>query len=167
MTTELSEKDKEAFEEWYREYRKGGSLYDHQKESWQAACEYKDKETRLNLAKLRDEGGLFEINDATIACPQEVIRTALSEIKRLRKTVLSQEKERQSSERFWKEKLEKYQDKIKQLREALDWATRVIESSDHLDHYSDNSRYYRDKFSLNSLKESNNSTTKNSSKEGV
>ena len=40
----MNDKDKEAFDKWFCDYRKGGSIHDHMKVSWQAACEYKQKE---------------------------------------------------------------------------------------------------------------------------
>ena len=53
----MNDKDKEEFEKWFCDYRKGGSIHDHMKVTWEAACEFKEKEIdelKLEYDKLTD-----------------------------------------------------------------------------------------------------------------
>lgn len=59
----MTDKDKEAFENWVWDnfnltYELNPSQYDDLKDSWQAACEYKQKVSRSSLGP---DIGLFKI----------------------------------------------------------------------------------------------------------
>ncbi len=57
----MNDKDKEAFEKWWDEYPMGwkisGELHKNTSDSWQAACEYKDKEQYIE-GSIHESGGI-------------------------------------------------------------------------------------------------------------
>lgn len=53
----MNDKDKEAFENWWRENKIPENIFDYVVKSWQAACEYKEKEQYIE-GSIHESGGV-------------------------------------------------------------------------------------------------------------
>lgn len=83
---------------------------------------------------------LHEYNPALSAW-QTARLSMMKENEKNKETIRLQEKERQRSESFWKEKLEPLQDEVKKLREDLDRCTRYL-LAELMTEYDDENQFW-------------------------
>jgi hypothetical protein len=77
----MNDKDKEAFEKWWDEYPMGwkisGELHKNTSDSWQAACEYKQKEIDDLTGQLKSCIFVYEEKVNRLIAENKKLREAL------------------------------------------------------------------------------------------
>jgi hypothetical protein len=80
----MNDKDKEAFEKWWDEYPMGwkisGELHKNTSDSWQAACEYKQKEIDDLTGQLKSCIFVYEEKVNRLIAENKKLREALEKI---------------------------------------------------------------------------------------